>query len=64
MAKQLMIPGLDHSLYRREGGLFSWEQEPGHITPKARAKNEETKSKYWRNPEQRKRQVPIWEDMA
>jgi hypothetical protein len=64
MDEQLVIPGLDHSLYEVDG-LFLWKQTPGFVTPKTRKQNNaKTKDKYWRNPEQRKRQLPIWEGVA
>lgn len=60
MEEQLVIPGLDHSLIKKEDGLFMWKQTPGFVTPKPRKSTPKAISKYWSNSEQLKRQKNLF----
>jgi hypothetical protein len=60
MHEQIVIPGLDHSLVKKESGLFMWKQTPGFVTPKPRKNARKTTNKYWTNPEQQKRQISLF----
>jgi hypothetical protein len=60
MKEQLVIPGLDHSLVRKEGGLFVWKQTKGFVHSKPRKKAKSLNSKYWNNKEQLKRQQSLF----
>jgi hypothetical protein len=62
MHEQLVIPGLDHSLVKKEGGLFMWKQTPGFVNPKPRENARKATNKYWTNPEQLKRQKSLFGD--
>jgi hypothetical protein len=59
MKEQLVIPGLDHSLIKKESGLFMWKQTEGFVHPKPRKKARPTNNKYWKNKEQLKRQKSL-----
>lgn len=59
MKEHLVIPGLDHSLVKKESGLFVWKQTEGFVHPKPRKKPRSTKKKYWNNEEQLKRQINL-----
>jgi hypothetical protein len=60
MKEQLVIPGLDHSLVKKESGPFMWKQTEGFVHPKPRKKAHSTNKKYWRNKEQEKRQISLF----
>jgi hypothetical protein len=60
MKEQLVIPGLDHSLVKKESGLFVWKQTEGFVHSKPRKRTHSTNKKYWRNKEQEKRQVSLF----
>jgi hypothetical protein len=62
MNDQLIIPGLDHSLVKKEDGLFVWKQATGFVTPKPRKTPRKTNNKYWSNSEQQKRQLSLFDN--
>jgi hypothetical protein len=62
MNDQLLIPGLDHSLIKKEGGLFMWKQTPGFVTPKPRKNTRKATNKCWTISKQKKRQLSLFDD--